>query len=92
MFTTQYVGSCYIKNGVYKMPPQGSAGRTAGLDGARQGARQGSAGGSAGLDRARQGARRHRWSQTLQGHNSALGCPFGAILFLKPLISSRSIG
>lgn len=36
--------------------------------------------------------RRHRWSQTLQGHNSALGCPFGAILFLKPLISSRSIG
>jgi hypothetical protein len=36
MFTTQYVGSCYIKNGVYKMPPQGSAGRTAGLDGARQ--------------------------------------------------------
>lgn len=47
MFTTQYVGSCYIKNGVYKMPPQGSAGRTAGLDGARQGARQGSAGGSA---------------------------------------------
>ena len=42
------------------MPPQGSAGRTAGLGRARQGARQdsagGSAGGSAGLGRARQGS------------------------------------
>ena len=49
MFTTQYVGSCYIKNGVYKMPPQGSAGLGRGLGRARQGARQGSAGLGRGL-------------------------------------------
>ena len=41
MFTTQYVGSCYIKNGVYKMPPQGSAGLDSGLGRARLGARLG---------------------------------------------------